>query len=101
MDENRELMYNISLEGEKTAGDVNLNYFLTKQANGLEKEYGFENTYGVMIEESCHNAAIISEINDLCPIKEEVVEFINSLQRNRVTSTTLHDVAQDWVTMRH
>ena len=99
-DYNKEFMFNISVDGETPAGEIDLNYFLVSQTNELEKEFGFKHSYGVMIEENYHDVANISTITDLCPVKEEVIEFINSLQKNQVTSTTLHDVAQDWVATR-
>jgi len=40
------------------------------------------------------------EIRDICPVKEDVVDFIRMLKDNQVTGVTLYDVTYDWVSER-
>ena len=97
----RELMTLSCINGDSSGAKMYLNYYLLSQRSTLAEESGFENTYGVMIvEEYQDNRPYISEVSDLCPVRGDVVDFINILSENRVTATTLYDVAYDWVSMR-
>ena len=100
MTDKRKLMFSISFEGEKPAGDIALNYYLLTQKNKLQEESGIKYTYGVMIERKNRMSAHVSRVNDLCSDRKEMISFIDSLQRNKVTSVTLPDVALDWVSAR-
>ena len=98
--DSRELMFSIHFDQDESADDMQLNYYLLSQKNDIGEESQYKYTYGIMIEESCNDIANSTEINDLCPIREEVIGFISALQKNQVTAATLYDVAYDWVSSR-
>jgi len=116
-----ELMYSISLAKEELAKeelskeelaikepteDMRLNYYLISQKSGATDENNENNendsgnSFGVMIEEIYQNKTNKNSIDDLCPVREEVVDFIDCLRTNRVTAATLYDVAYDWISVR-
>ena len=100
---NKELIITMPFKEDGSAEDMSLNYYLLSQKNDSGDECGesgFEYSYGVRVEENHCDSTSASEVGDLCPVRDEVVTFINMLQKCRVTTTTLYDVAVDWISMR-
>ena len=96
----QELMYSVSLDGEEFKDETRLNYYLLCEKTDAGEGCAFENSFGVMIEEICRGSARKYKIDDICPVRDEVVSFIDDLQMHRVTSATLYDVAYDWISER-
>jgi hypothetical protein len=103
--DSRELISSVYIYIDRTVGDMRLKYYLLSQETEAgtidsvkEPEFGY--AYGVMIEEFYQDRVYTSDIKDLCPVRKDVVDFIDTLHRNQVTATSLHDVAQDWVLSR-